>query len=262
MTDPRMSGTHAYEPGYATPDRGTTTVPGTGAPGYGSHPGSEHATAHTPSPRTPVHPEGVPAWPTESAPAVEVDSDPNDGMSRRRDRVRWGAVWAGTAIALPVFLVLQLAFFAAGWLNVTDGHETAAAVTSGILSLVAFFIGGLAAGSSAIWRGVGEGAFHGALVWAVGLTALLLLTLVGGTALLGSAFEAAVQVGANPQPGVDEDTALRIARSSAGWGALWLALSLGAAALGGMLGAKTWPRRSRRTTTYREQAPYRDQAAY
>ena len=34
------------------------------------------------------------------------------GTSRLQDRVHWGPVWAGVLVALPVYLVLQLLFFA------------------------------------------------------------------------------------------------------------------------------------------------------
>lgn len=37
----------------------------------------------------------------------------------RRDRVRWGPISAGVAVVITVFIVLQLLFFAFGWLDPT-----------------------------------------------------------------------------------------------------------------------------------------------
>lgn len=178
---------------------------------------------------------------------------PRAGDEDRRDRTRWGPVWAGVLVTLSTYLVLQLLFFALGILDLGfDGgvSGTAANVVSGVLALIAFFLGGLAAGASALWRGANDGVVHGVLVWALSVVAILAFALLGGGALLGSVANVATDVANLPQQiqnaEVDPAQALATARDAAGWGALSLGLSVTTAALGGLLGAKIWPgRRSR-----------------
>jgi hypothetical protein len=63
----------------------------------------------------------------------------------RRDRVRWGPIWAGVLAVLTVFIVLQLLFFALGWLdlgfNGAAGTGATAGIVTGVLALIAFFVG-------------------------------------------------------------------------------------------------------------------------
>jgi hypothetical protein len=162
-----------------------------------------------------------------------------------RDRVRWGPIWGGTVTVLPVFVVLQLLFFALGWLDLgadAANAGTARAVVSGVLALVAFFIGGLLAGASTMWHGAPDGTLHGILVWALSVLGILALGMIGGSALLGPLADFAGQAAASP-PNVDAAQAVAIGREAAGWTALGLGLSAVAAALGGTVGSKMWPGR-------------------
>lgn len=164
----------------------------------------------------------------------------------RRDRVRWGPVWAGLVVALPTFLLLQLATLALGWWDVAEGAGTNADVISSINGLIALFLGGLTAAATAIWRGVSDGLLHGILVWALTVVSLLFLTLFGGGALLGSLAGAITDVAGIQQgdlPDIAAGDAAQAARSGASWAVLGLGLSITAAALGGLLGAKMWPAR-------------------
>lgn len=180
--------------------------------------------------------------PDDSAVRVDDRRDP----SERRDRARWGPIWAGAMITLPVFLVLQSFFFAVGWLDLGIGTgvgSTAASIISGILALIAFFIGGLAAAAFAMWRGMESGMLQGVLVWTLANVGIIFLTLLGGGALLGSLATAVTEVGSLQQlqgqalPGQVLDSA----REAAGWSALWLGLTAFTAALGGLAGSKIWP---------------------
>jgi hypothetical protein len=170
----------------------------------------------------------------------------------RRDRVRWGPIWAGTAIALTVFIVLQLLFFALGWLDLGrdggDGAGVTATIVTGVLALIAFFVGGLAAGASTMWRGAGDGVLHGVLVWALSVLGILALALIGGSALLGPLANFAAQApdAAQSAQSIDPAQALDTARDTAGWTALGLGAAAAAAAIGGVAGSKIWP--SRRET--------------
>ncbi|MHA6793822.1 hypothetical protein ACVGVM_09970 [Pseudonocardia bannensis] len=164
-----------------------------------------------------------------------------------RDRIRWGPVWAGALVVLPVFVVLQLLFFAVGWLDLGFEGGTSATVQSivtGVLALIAFFVGGLLAGASTQWRGAEDGVLHGVLVWALSVVGILALAVIGGTSLLGPLADLAGQTAVRPQDvQIDPAQVMSTARDTAGWTALGLGLAAGAAALGGMAGSKIWPRR-------------------
>jgi hypothetical protein len=167
----------------------------------------------------------------------------------RRDRVRWGPIWAGVLAVLTVFIVLQLLFFALGWLdlgfNGAAGTGATAGIVTGVLALVAFFVGGLLAGASTMWRGAGDGLLHGVLVWALSVLGILAIALIGGSALLGPLAQLAghaAQSGAQPpNVNIDPVQALNTARQSAGATALSLGLAVAAAAIGGTVGSKIWP---------------------
>ena len=168
----------------------------------------------------------------------------------RHDRIRWGAVWTGVLTALSIYIVLQLLFFALGWLDlgINGAGGTTRAIVSGALALIAFFLGGAAAGASALWHRANDGMVNGIVTWAVAVIALLGIALVGGGALVGSLADTATQfidlrtAGA----GVDLTEATRTAQQTAGATALGLGLSMVAAALGGSIGAKLWPGRGHR----------------
>jgi hypothetical protein len=147
---------------------------------------------------------------------------------------------------LSVFIVLQLLFFALGWLDLgfnENADSSLRAIVSGVLALIAFFLGGAAAGASALWHRANDGMVNGVVTWAVTVMAVLALALIGGGALLGTLADVATQfvdlrrAGA----GVDVATATETARETAGWAALGLGLTMLASALGGSIGAKLWP---------------------
>lgn len=177
---------------------------------------------------------------------------------QRGDQVRWGPVWAGLIVALPTFLLGTLIFLALGVLdnggdNVTG---TTAGIVTGLIALGAFFLGGLTAAATAMWRGLETGLLHGILVWALSIVAILTLTLLGGGAILGSAGNIASQLvsptavtnaasGAEvPQVSeADQQQAREAGKSAASYGVLGLGLTFLASAAGGLVGAKFWPRK-------------------
>ncbi len=179
----------------------------------------------------------------------------------RADQVRWGPLWAGLTIIVPVFLLGELLFLAVGVLDTGDSVSGGTAgVVTGLIALVAFFVGGLVAGATAMWRGASTGLLHGILVWALGITAILVLTIIGGGALLGSAGNIASQLvdpattigaatgAAGQAPDVSAAEAADAGRSAASWGLLGLGVTILASALGGLVGAKVWPRTKDVTT--------------
>lgn len=220
-----------------------TTNDPTGAGGVGTRTRNEHE-ANRPG-------DGHGQYRTDEQ-AVRAD-DRRDPIERR-DRARWGPVWAGALITLPVFFVLQSFFFAVGWLDLGIGTgvtSTAASIVSAILGLIAFFIGGLAAAAFAMWRGMESGLLQGILVWALATVGIIFLSLLGGGALLGSLADVVTQLGSLQQlqgSGVNPAQVLGTVREAAGWSALWLGLTALTAALGGLAGSKIWPsKRSGRT---------------
>ncbi|QJY49902.1 permease [Pseudonocardia broussonetiae] len=171
------------------------------------------------------------------------------GGDVRHDRIRWGAVWTGVLTTVSLYVVLQLLFVALGWLDLGvegEGSGTTRAVVSGVLGLVAFLLGGMAAGASALWRRANDGMINGVVSWAATVVALLVLALIGGGALVGSLADVAVQNADTAAASIDPAAAAQAGRESAGWAALGLGLSVVAAALGGSLGAKMWPGRGDR----------------
>lgn len=182
---------------------------------------------------TPDHVHPLPAQPQ---PNVNVPTP-------RRDQVRWSAVWAGVVVAVAVFLLLELAAFWAGLL--TPGNNDAGigrAVTSGIIGLIAFFVGGMTAGSAAMWNGVRSGILHGVMVWALGLVSVLLLALLGGGALLGTVANVLNDTTAVLRAPADADVSglVTTARSAAADAVLGLGLAIIASVLGGLVGTKMW----------------------
>jgi len=174
--------------------------------------------------------------------------------AERQDGVRWGPIWAGLLTALTTFLLLELLFYAMGWLTLDPGSNEpgdSRALVTGILALAAFFLGGLIAGATAIWKGLFSGLLHGFLVWALGVVAFIALTFFGGSALLGSFGDLTSQLGVGPQQvqaaaevsGSEADEITSTAKDAATpafWG---LFLPLAASMLGGLIGSKMWPRK-------------------
>ncbi len=175
--------------------------------------------------------------------------------AERHDGVRWGPVWAGLLTALTTFLLLELLFYAFGWLTLDPGSNdsgNSSALVTGILALVSFFLGGLIAGATALHKGLFSGLLHGFLVWALGVIAFIALTFFGASALLGSFGDLTSQLGVGPQEvqsasdvsATEADAAAEETKDAAApafWG---LFLPLASAMIGGLIGSKIWPRKS------------------
>jgi hypothetical protein len=100
------------------------------------------------------------------------------------NRVSWGAIFAGTAIALAVQVLLMLLGTAIGMTTINpaseanpmDGIATGGLIWWTITSIIAMFIGGWISGRLA--NGTpSDGLMHGAMVWA--LSTLLIVTAMG-----------------------------------------------------------------------------------
>lgn len=177
--------------------------------------------------------------PDETAPSRPPS---NDQPHVSADPIRWSAVWAGFLVALSVFLLIELLFFAFGWLTLeTTDRGAAAGIVTALIGLVAFLIGGYVAGAGSIWFGVREGLMHGVLVWALSLVVILLLSLLGGGALFGVASNVFSDLAATWRGGATDEQmeqALQTARDGAGWAFAGILAYLIAAMAGGAAGVK------------------------
>jgi len=165
-----------------------------------------------------------------------------------RDTVRWGPIVAGLVTALSLFLMASLltvglGIAATGLTGNVNTVTTIGTITSAVVGLLAFVIGGFVAARAAAVSGRARGALNGFLVWALGVTAILFLGALGVGALFGAAGDIFGQVqGANIGPGqvqVDPNRAAEALRNSALVGFVSLALPALAAALGGAAGARS-----------------------
>lgn len=184
--------------------------------------------------RDPVAPRGEDRWEHER---IGIH---NEAETIRRDRIRWGPVWAGIVTAVGTYLLLQLVLIATGITEI-DGAGGDEAFASGIAALIAFFVGGLMTGATAMWQGVDDGIIHGIVMWFAALVAIIVFSAVGSGLALGSFDTADVfdDIGLDE---VDIDEASDDAQDAAGWALLALGVALLAAAAGGAAGAKLWPK--------------------
>ncbi len=162
----------------------------------------------------------------------------------RKDRVRWGPVWAGTVTAVATYLLLELALIGADLLDADVGGTTAlpdGALLSVVAAAIAFLLGGMVAGASFAWRDADDGLLHGLLVWAASTAVLLLLAVLGTGLALGTLGDTVdrVRPGFTQEASGDSEDDLE---ESAGSAALMLGATAAAAAAGGVIGSKLWPR--------------------
>ena len=164
----------------------------------------------------------------------------------RRDRVRWGAVWAGLITALATFLLLTTAAVAIGAVAVDSGADAdtasaASGIASAIIALLAFLAGGFVAGRTAGVVGRGYGALNGFLVWALGIVLILALAAMGLGSLFGASGDlfAQYQQMGSPQPeGVDRSAIVDSIRNGSIGAFLGMLLPAIAATVGGLLGSR------------------------
>jgi hypothetical protein len=119
----------------------------------------------------------------------------HDDAGPPRDRASWGAVIAGTVMALVVVVVLQVLML---WLGMTaidpafeaapfEGVGTATAIASLVVAAIALFVGGLVTGRLANRVSGADVFLHGLLTWAVVTLVTLVMMVTAATALIGGA---------------------------------------------------------------------------
>jgi hypothetical protein len=176
-------------------------------------------------------------------------------------RVQGGPVWAGFAVALATWVLLQLVVFALdlGSLSssIVGGADSAGLWWSGVAAVIALFIGGLVAGASSEWDGLSDGLLQGIVVWSILVVALVVLSAIGvgvGFGVVGDLLVTTRGIG-NGQ--IVSATVTSTAQDAAAGAVLALGVSIVASALGGAAGAKLWRPESRlgtRQDTWQEHA--------
>lgn len=168
-----------------------------------------------------------------------------------RDSVRWGPIWAGLITAFTIFLLLQLLMFALGMLTVggpiTGTAEQAAIWVTAIIGLLAFFLGGWVAASTAATRGTSAGLLNGFLVWGLGTVLMLAFSTLGLGQLFGAVGNVISQFllsGAALDLGLGDIDSPQVAaaiRETSTWAFVSLLLAALAATIGGWAGSRGRP---------------------
>jgi hypothetical protein len=192
-------------------------------------------------PLPPQYGEPVPPPPVTTHARVpevvhEIERDTYRGW---RDRVGWGPVLAGLVVTIGTYLVLQLALVTSGLVEIPDRSDTAGA-WSAAAAVVAFVLGGITAGASAASGRASDGVLHGIVMWAVALVALVLLAGIGSGVALGALDTR--DVFDDLTTNADTAQTQQTARDAAGWALIGLSVAMAAAAIGGAIGSKLWPR--------------------
>jgi hypothetical protein len=168
-------------------------------------------------------------------------------IDRRQPSVRWSAIFAGTAVAVGLWILLQIFGMGAGLAAVdTDrlgslrGISIGTTVWSLLAPLIAMFVGGWVAGKLAGTLDDRMGMLHGVIVWALTsvLGVMATVSLVSALASGVAHSSAVIYDGTD----IDAHYAVRSAADATGKALLAagtsLLLSLGTALLGGLLAVK------------------------
>lgn len=209
-------------------------------PGAVPGPAGPATLQETPSTRNNRH-----ETPTDTM-VVRGHHDESEGA--RRDRIRWGPVWAGLVVAIATYLLLQLVLVAVGVVDVGQ-LTTSDAIASAVVALIAFLLGGITAGATAMWHGADDGLLHGVVMWAIGLVVLVTFSALSSGLALGAVDTTEVFEGVTATD-VEEALEGDDSQDAAGRALLGLSAALIASALGGVIGAKLWPKERDDTTYY------------
>jgi len=198
--------------------------------------------------------ERIPARTTLSEGAVASEVRPV-GLRRtvtgeHGDRARWGPIWMGALVAVATYLLLELVLIAAELLEL-DGSAGAelpdGAWWSVLAAVVAFFVGGLVVGASMASRNADDGLLNGIAVWAVAAVILFVLAVIGADLALGTLGYAVDRMAGDGESAQAATNGSDLT-DAAGTAAIALGATAIAAALGGLVGSKLWPRARRDDT--------------
>jgi hypothetical protein len=162
------------------------------------------------------------------------------------NRIGGAPIWAGFAVGMSIWVLLELLFFSldlgALAASVLPHTDTSSWWWSGAAAVIGLFVGAMVASSGSDHDGVTDGALQGITVWSMTIIAILVLSAIGGGIGFGVFGDVLATAHGLTNGSVDASTA-STAQDAAGWAVVALVVTLVAAALGGIAGAKTWPRR-------------------
>jgi hypothetical protein len=178
-------------------------------------------------------------------------------IDRRQPAVRWSAIFAGTAVAVGLWVLLQIFGMGAGLAAVdTDrlgslrGVGIGTTVWSLLSPLVAMFIGGWVAGKLAGTLDDRMGMLHAAIVWALTSVLGVLATVSLVSALASGVAHSHAIIYDGTITDNEAQHAVRSAADATGKALLAagtsLLLSLGTALIGGLLAVRKYSDRDRR----------------
>lgn len=175
------------------------------------------------------------------------------GIELRREwhrRVSGAPVWSGFAVALAVWVLLEVVLAAVDLVPLGIGasqFDAGELWWTGAASVVALFVGGLVAGAASRSHRAADGTLQGVITWAIAVVAILVLSALGagigfgafGETLSNAENQASLQ--ADQQQAAQEQGFVlgdNDAQQAAGLAALFLGLTVVAAAAGGAAGSK------------------------
>ena len=141
-----------------------------------------------------------------------------------QSRVAWGAILAGAAVAIALFMVLGPLFVA---IDLSIDGDTGVAKVVSILSIVCMFIGAWVASHLSKGETTGEAFLYGIVQWTV--TALVLLYFAMNGVIMSGSMTLLGQVGEDVSP-------FTSGMAAAWWSFAGAALSLSASIIGALIG--------------------------
>lgn len=159
-----------------------------------------------------------------------------------KSRVAWGAIFAGSLVAVGLFFVLG-SFSAAVNLSIYDDRQSQIPAWAFALSVVSMFVGGWTTARLSAGESTAEAMFYGVILWS--FTALLLLYLAMNGILIFGSGTVLGQAGY-------QDLLIPMTKSAAWWGFSGVVLSLIASVGGAACGAPGMKFARRRLVKVRE----------
>ena len=170
--------------------------------------------------------------------ARDRDIDIDIELAHREARsLRWGPIWGGVLTAFGLFLLLTLLAIGLGVQRLGgEDADVVATLTGSAIGLASLVAGGFIAGWSAVAGSTARGVLYGFLVWALWIALIILLAAFGFAQALGALGTLFTQISA-PDVDVTQAEALEAIQAASLQSFFALALTAGAATLGGALGA-------------------------
>jgi hypothetical protein len=107
-------------------------------------------------------------------------------IDRRQPTIRWSAVFAGTAVACGLWILLQIFGMGAGLVAIDRGAAIGSTAWSLLAPLIAMFLGAWIGALLSGTRDEKLGALHGVIVWALTSVLGVLATVALVSAIAGS----------------------------------------------------------------------------